>query len=269
MKFIWVIIILLTFSLVSRATENRFTGARSLALSNASVALPGSEALFHNQAGIGSYNRISLSVAYESKFAMKEYALMSMGAIVPFKMAIVGVSFYQFGNSVYRENKIGLTLARNFGDKLSMALQFDYFSETIPENREALTAITVEFGVMYRLHEKLTGGFHIFNPVKSTLSSPSGKIELPYTARLGGVWHINRELFIAGEIEKQKSTELKLKTGAEYTMKNVSFRLGISGAPLAPSGGVGFYFGKFQFDIAFAYYQNLGFSPSAGLIFVL
>lgn len=240
-----------------------------MALSNATVALPGNESLFHNQAGIGFENRISLGVAYESRFAMKEYALMSIGAIVPFKHAVIGAGFYRFGNHLYNENKIGLTLARNFGDKLSMALQFDYFSETIPENREALTAVTVEFGVIYRPNEKITGGFHIFNPVKSALSSPAGKIEIPYIARLGGVWHINRELLIAGEIEKQKSADLKLKAGAEYSMKNVSFRLGISGGPPAPSGGAGFHFGKFRFDIAFAYYQNLGFSPSAGLIFVL
>ncbi|MCL1821199.1 MAG: hypothetical protein FWG22_00080 [Prolixibacteraceae bacterium] len=270
MKFVCTAFIIFVLSLASGATENRFSGARSLALSHATVALGGSEALFHNQAAIGFSNRISLAMAYESRFAMKEYALMSLGAVIPFKPVVVGLSFYQFGNSVYRENKTGLVLARNFGEKFSMGLQFDFFSEKIPENREAFTAVTVELGFLYKLNEKITGGIHIFNPVKSALHTPVGKIELPVNVRIGGIWHIKSDLFLVAEIEKQKSRPLKLKAGVEYSpLNSVSFRLGISDGPFMPSGGVGFHFGKFLFDIGTAYYQYLGFSPSASFVFVL
>lgn len=272
-KVICRILILVAVTVIaihSNAVENRTAGGRSAGLANASVALTGAEALFQNQASLGFEKNLSAIVAYESRFLLKEYAHMSLGVVIPSTIGSFGASFWQFGNNIYRENKVGLAYARTFGDNISGALQFNYFSETIPENRDPNTSFTVEAGMFFRISEKVSGGIHIFNPLVAKLNTPGGKQQLPWIIRVGEVWYISRQLLWSVEVKKQEDQPWIVKTGVEYQPHpSIFLRAGVFGSSFQPTGGVGFHFGKFIFDIGFSYHGNLGFAPATSLCFAL
>lgn len=260
----------LVFSIKSEAVENRTAGGRSAGLSNASVALNGAEGLFHNQAALGFEKNISAIFAYESRYFLKEYAHMSLGVVVPSAIGNFGASFWQFGSGIYKENKVGLAFSRTFNMKYSGSLQFNYFSETIPENRDPNSTFTVETGMLFWLSEKVSGGIHLFNPVMAKLNTPGGQQKLPWIIRVGEVWYISRQILWSVEAEKAETHSWIIKTGFEYKPHPLfCVRAGVFGPSFQPTGGAGFYFGKFVFDIGFRYHGNLGFSPVTSLHFVL
>lgn len=273
LKVISRILVLVAVTVVainSNAVENRTAGGRSTGLANASVALTGAEALFQNQASLGFEKNLAAIIAYESRFLMKEYAHMSLGVVIPSTIGSFGASFWQFGNNIYRENKVGLAYARTFGDNISGALQFNYFSETIPENRDPNTSFTVEAGMFFRISEKVSGGIHVFNPLMTKLNTPGGKQQLSWIIRVGEVWHLSKQILWSVEVEKHQNYPWIIKTGLEYQPHpSLFFRAGVIGSSFQPTGGAGFHFGKFIFDIGFSYHGNLGFAPTTSLCFVL
>ncbi len=80
---------------INLAMTNRLPGARSAALSKATVALSGNESLFHNQAGIAFSESHSLFIAVESGYMLKELSLMAIGAVLPIHGGTFGGSFYR------------------------------------------------------------------------------------------------------------------------------------------------------------------------------
>jgi hypothetical protein len=258
------------FTIHSYAVENRNAGGRSQGLANASVALTGVESVFQNQAALGFEMDLSAIIAYESRFLMKEYAHMSLGLVIPSALGNFGVGFYQFGSRIYRENKVGLAYARTFGENISVALQFNYFSETIPENRDPNTSFNVEAGILFRISEKVSGGLHVFNPTMAKLNTTGGQQKLPWAIRLGKVWYISSQLLWSVEAEKHERHSWIIKTGLEYRPNPLFFlRAGINGTSFQPTGGVGIHIGKFIFDTGFSYHGNLGFTPSTSVCIVL
>jgi len=246
--------------------ESHTAGARSAGLAHSIVALEGIEGLFHNQAGVGFEKQLSVLLMYESKFMLKELALMSAGLLIPVRIVSFGLSFQQFGTGVYRDSKIGLALTRTFGKNVSAAVQFSYFLEKIPEIREPMTAFTIETGCLVKLSEKVTGGIHLFNPVKSTIETPGGDVIIPFRFRAGEVWYISHQFLWSCEVEKVSSLPWMIKSGMEFKpIRRVSLRAGVIGRPFQPTAGAGFHFGHFDFDIGFSYHGNLGFAPAAGI----
>jgi hypothetical protein len=261
-------ILLTVFPGYSFAIENRIPGARSTALARAVVALSGEEALFHNQAGISGVPSLTFSLSYESTYLLKEHSLASLGIIVPTNKGIFGIMFYQFGTSVYRENKAGLVYSKKWGDKLAAALQFDYFSQRLPENSKTFTAVTFEAGVLYKCHDNWVWGIHIFNPIGIRMNYLSGKESIPCTIRLGCSWLISPWLTGCSELEKRAGDPLSLRTGIEFSPDpNFTIRAGVSGAPVKFTAGTGFRVGKFTCNIAWSYHGNLGYTPSIGISF--
>lgn len=261
-------ILLLAFPRNSVAIFNRIPGSRSMALAGAVVALPGEEALYHNQAGISSISGLTISISFESAFLLKELSLMSCGVVLPTRAGTFGSSFYQFGTGVYREDKWGLVYSKRWGDRLSAALQFDYFSQRMPENPRPYSIFTFEAGVLYETPGNWLWGFHIFNPFRVKLKYPWGEETVPWNLRTGCIWVVSERLIFCSEIEKNEKKPLSLKTGIEFVPHSqIKIRAGISGEPLKFSAGAGFQMEKVRIDLAFSYHGNLGYSPSVSLTF--
>jgi len=251
------------------AFENRLPGARSVALSQAVVALPGIEGLFHNQAALSFQQNFAGSLFYESRFGLKELSLMAAGLAWPAGGGVFGSSFTQFGTGAYRENKIGLAYAKRLGNLLAASLQFDWVLETLPENRRPQQAVTFEGGLLIGNPDKLLAGVHLFNPLGVSLETPAGKRRIPAAIRSGVTWFTSKSLLWCAEVQKTSSFPALFKAGLEFSpLKRINFRAGISSPPFAATAGVGFSFGSFTFDLGFSHHGNLGVSPSASLHFI-
>ncbi|MFV0592950.1 MAG: hypothetical protein ACK5M7_16345 [Draconibacterium sp.] len=269
-KPIQIQLFLLLLSLTSIASENQTAGARAVALSYATVSLSDVWSTFHNQAALTGLSQLSAGIFYESRFLVEELSLTAGTFSLPALGGTAGLSFYQFGKGTYKESKLGLAYAKQLSEKLSAALQFDYFSNRFPENEGAFTFLTFECGLLYRLNREITLGAHIFNPVKNGFETYYGKQKMPFIYRVGGHYQLTGNVLFCAEVQKPSALPAQIRTGLEFLpVKNLALRLGASGKPFKYSGGIGYSFANFSTDFAFSYHGNLGFTPSVSVQFYL
>lgn len=250
------------------AFENYPVGARSLALSHASVSFSDVWAAFHNQAGLSDFKSISTGFFYESRFGIDELSLTAGSVVLPVKPGSFALSFFQFGKGTFKENKFGLAFSRGFSEKWSAGIQLDYFLQTFPENERSYGFATFEGGLLFHPSESFTLGAHVFNPVSGGIETPAGKNEMPVVFRIGGNYWFDKMLMVAFETEKDNQNPFLVKTGVEFwPVENFAMRLGVSGKPFKYTAGIGYRIGSFSADAGFGYHGNLGITPSVSIQF--
>lgn len=251
------------FGLTGIALENHPAGARSLGLSHASVSFTDVWGTFHNQAGIAGLEGLSAGFFYESRFGVDLLSLSAASVVLPVGEGAFGLSFFQFGSGVFKENKYALAYARQLSEKWSAGIQLDYLAQTFPENARAKGFATVEGGVLFQPSEKLHLGAHVFNPVKGGIEAPAGKVEMPVVFRGGGHYRFSEMVLVAFEAQKDNQNPALLKTGIEFLpVENLALRFGVSGKPFKYTAGVGYKTGNLSADLGFSYHGNLGITPS-------
>jgi hypothetical protein len=251
-------------------TENNPAGARSLALSHASVSFSDAWATFHNQAGLAGAAHFSAAVFFESRFGIDELSLAAGSLILPARQGAFGLSMYQFGKGSFSNNKYGLAYAYRLSEKWSAGLQLDYFTQRLPENGQTKGFATFEGGLLFIPDGKLHLGAHVFNPVSGGFEIPSGKVEMPMIIRAGGHYAFDDTVLIAFEAEKTSRHPLVIKSGVEFIpAENFAVRIGVSGKPLKYTAGFGYSTAPVSVDLGFAYHGNLGITPSISVQFGL
>ncbi|WP_167614472.1 hypothetical protein [Maribellus sediminis] len=265
------ILIITVFSYLSVCgTENYPAGARAVALSNAFVSVSDVWSTFHNQATLSQLEAFSAGVFYESRYLVDELSLAAGTVNMPAIRGTVGFSFYQLGKGTYKESKLGLAYSKKLSQRLSAALQLDYFLYRFPENDGAKGFPTFEAGASYQTTKELTLAMHVFNPVMNGFETAFGKQKLPLILRIGGHYQFADKSLVSFEIQKNTNSDAQVKAGLEfYLVKNLALRFGVSGRPVQISSGLGYSFGKFSTDIAFSYHGNLGFTPSVSINYKL
>ena len=270
MKTLQILLFILFASLVVRASDNYPAGARAIALSNAFVSVSDVWSTFHNQATLSEINGVSAGIFYESRFMIDELSMAAGTIVFPGPGGKVGFSFYQFGKGTYKESKLGLAYSKQLSEKLSAAIQIDYFLNRFPENEKVFGFATFEAGVSYHLSNEFIIATHVFNPVQNGFNTYYGKEKMPLIFRIGGHYEFADKVLVSAEIQNRLHEQTLVKTGIEfYPVRNLALRMGVSGRPLKYSAGLGYKIGKISTDIAFSYHGNLGFSPSVSLQFSL
>ncbi len=266
LKLIFALFVPVIFPNISFALENHPAGARSLGLSHASVSFTDVWATFHNQAGIAGLDGFSAGFFYESRFGVDLLSLSAGSVVLPVGEGAFGLSFFQFGSGVFKENKYALAYARRFSEKWSAGVQLDYLSQTFPENARSKGFPTFEGGILFQPSTKLHLGAHVFNPVKGGIEAPAGNVEMPVIFRAGGHYRFDEMVLVAFEAQKDNRNPALLKTGVEFSpVENLALRVGFSGKPVKYTAGIGYKTGNISADLGFSYHGNLGITPSVSV----
>ncbi|MFW6289999.1 MAG: hypothetical protein ACOC0R_03440, partial [Mariniphaga sp.] len=154
-------------------------GARSLALSHASVAFSDVWSAFHNQAGLAGVGRLAGGVYFESRFGIDELSFAAGSVVLPAGNGAFALSSCQFGKGTFRESQYALAYALQLAEKWYAGLQVDYFSLLLPENSHARGFATFEGGMLFSPSANLHLGMHLFNPLLAGYNTPAGKQEVP------------------------------------------------------------------------------------------
>ena len=126
MRCFLIILFFILFSFSLYPQDNSYQcGARSLALSNASVVFMDPWSIFNNQASLAFLNNISLGIAVKNYFNLTELNEGALTFCLPLqKQGTFGLSVYYFNNStIYSQQKFGLAYAIKLTDKLSSGIQ--------------------------------------------------------------------------------------------------------------------------------------------------
>ncbi len=243
------------------------SGGRTSSLGNCSVALNDFWSCHNSPAGFASQKGISIGISYHNKFMIKELGYKNAGVTLPLKIGVIGVSFSQFGYSLYNENIIGLGFARNFGDKLRMGLKLDYLFFNFSEGYEDKSVPTFELGIQYLINESLCLGAYIFNPINVKLRTIN-RDKIPIIMRLGFSYYVTENFLITSEIEENFEQNFSYRIGLEYEIyRNILLRSGFQLNPELFSFGVGYNYKWCIIDVCAQMNQELGTSINCSFIF--
>ena len=248
--------------------DNYSIGARASGMSNASVALNDVWSANQNQAGLGFVKNYSSGVYYENKFLLNELSLKAAVAAIPIKGGTFGLELSNYGYSLYKESKYGVSFAKAFGDKFSVGIAMDYLSTKIADGYGNKGVAVAEIGLQSKPIKGLNIGVHIFNPTRTKLANYNNE-RVPTIFRLGGNYLFSEKVLLAVETEKDMSQKAIFKIGIEYLpVKELYIRTGISTFPTMNSFGFGINLKNFKMDLSSNYNQVLGFSPQFGLTYI-
>ena len=267
MKFFSTIIFLVALLALSARAGNDNTpiGGRSSAMGTASVAVNDFWSVHNNQAGLAGFTNIAAGIYFENRYLMKELSQKSLAFVLPSRSGVFGVSYNNFGSTLYNETKIGLAFARSFGSNFSAGLQLDYLNKRLGENYGNHVAFTFEVGIQARVNKSLVIGAHVFNPLNVKLSSETDE-RIPAIIRLGAGYNFSKVLLLTGEIEKNIDLKTRIKSGIEYqVVKQAFIRAGITTNPMTYTFGFGLDLKKLKVDFASTVHQVLGYSPQISI----
>ena len=241
-------------------------GARDVSLGNASVALVSVFSVFNNQAALARIRNISVAIDYNQPFLIEGFASKALAVVVPTAVSNFAICMQQKGIKGYNESRFGFSMARTIGERVSAGLQFDYFMVDFPEQGRNRGAFLVEIGLMFQTTDKVTVGFHIFNPGRASIESLNLKSNLPAGATTGIALKLSGNLLFAGAFTYCIDNPLNINMGVEYQFHDCFFlRGGLSAKPIRHSAGVGYRFRFCSIDLAFVHHETLGYTPSLSL----
>ena len=269
MKYISTIIFITTLLALSAQAGNDNTpaGGRSSAMGTASVAVSDFWSVHNNQAGLAGFTNIAAGIYFENRFLMKELSRKSLAFVMPSRSGVFGITYDNFGSTLYNESKIGLAFARSFGSNFSAGIQLDYLNTHLSENYGNHAAFTFEAGIQARMNQNLIIGVHVFNPLNVKLSNETDE-RIPAIIRLGAGYNFSEALLLTGEIEKNIDLKTSIKSGIEYKVVKQAFvRAGITTNPTTYTFGFGLDLKKLKVDFASTVHQVLGYSPQVSICY--
>jgi hypothetical protein len=268
MKFLCSFILIVLFAMNAQAgNDNSPVGGRSAAMGSASVALNDFWAVHNNQAGLAGFTDIAAGAYFENRFLMKELSRKVVAVVMPSRSGVFGLSFDNFGSSLYSENKVGLAFGRSFGSNFSAGIQLDYLNTHLSEGYGNHSAITFEAGVLAHINKNLALAAHVFNPLNVKLSKETGE-RVPSIIRLGAAYNFSEKLILTGEAEKNIDQEMQVKSGVEYrVVEQALVRAGITTNPMIYTFGCGIDLKKLKVDLSSSVHQVLGYSPQVSVCY--
>lgn len=274
MKAVYSIVFVTGFIVIflekSVAQDYYQASARSKSLAGISACLADGWSVFGNQAGLVYVDNPMVGISYSNYFLLNELALKSACVALPVDRNVFAVSFYQYGNQTYNENKCGVAFAKEIVPGFSVGFQFNYFYIRLPENNKLPGDFCFEGGIQYMISEKLLLAMHCFNPFQSGIKTESFKYKLPGLFRFGLKTKITEGLWLHAEFEKDLKHDFQSRFGIEYQLwDNFELRGGIAGKSNVVAFGLGYSLKRFETNFSWQYNYLLGSTPSVSISYNL
>ncbi|MFB6320365.1 hypothetical protein [Saccharicrinis sp. FJH54] len=215
-------------------------GASSGALSHATVGDFDFWSVINNPSFTARYEKPEVGINYESRFALKELSVSSVGLVYPVSTGTVFSSFQHFGYSVYHEIRFGMGYSRTFGDKFGAAVQFNLLAfRPDPETKELYT-FSADVSLNAKLTDNLDLGFNLINIPSSKFENDVGT-QVPVRYRFGLNWKLSGSFRVLTEISGKNGDRPDIRCGISYELiENFNFSAGVASYPLAVSAGISY-----------------------------
>lgn len=259
---IYLFLFLIIISTVTVYSQITPATSGSVSIANASVAVQNEWNAFQNTSALAHVENWEASAQYENHFMVKELSTKSVQFAKNLKSVNIGASLSYFGYPLYNDMIAGVGFARNFADKFSMGLQFNYYTayfsgENINRYRGALFP---QFGISSKLFPKLTVGFNAFNPFQSNIKTEYTLKRIPSIFSLGTNYAFDNHLVWLTQIDKEASSNFRFASGFEYQMIDLlTVKLGAYAQDnLIPCLGVNVHFNKIHIYLDTELHPTLG-----------
>jgi hypothetical protein len=248
--------------------DNLPTGGRQAGLGNATVTLSDVWATNYNQAGLARIEKMTAGIYYDNRYITNTMSLKAAAFAMPVQdLGVFGVSVSHFGYSLYSEQKIGVSYARNFGPSFSAGVQLNYLGTSLPSEYGSRGAICAEAGLQFEIVKNLRMGAHIFNINRARMANYNQE-RIPTIMKLGLAYTFSEKVMVTAEAEKDIEQKPMIKGGVEYRIaKPLYLRTGISTNPTLNTFGIGVLMKDIRFDFAMGLHPELGLTPHLSLVY--
>ena len=251
--------------------QNNPVGARAAALGGVSTTFSDVWSAHNNQAGLADLNQIEAGAYYENRFLIKELNYSCFVAAIPLKKnGGFGLSYTNFGFSIFRQSKVGLGYGMRFSENFSAGIQLDYFLTRINDATNTYGnkgIVTGELGFLAKLTKQVSVSGHLYNVARAKIASYNNEI-IPVILKFGIHYKVSERVSLLSEAEKGSYTPLNLKGGIEYLpAKDFYLRAGANSNPMQMSFGAGIKYQELNFDLSSSWHSILGFSPQIGFCY--
>ena len=214
----------------------------------------------NNQAALAGVKTTGVGVFGERRFMLTENSSYALAAAVPTSKGNFGIQLNYAGFKNFNENKLGLAYARSLGKKVDIGVQFNYYGYRIPVYGNA-SAINFEAGAILHFSNKLSGGFHVYNPVGGKLGK-SGDEKLASAYKFGLGYDATENFYVSTEIIKEEDKSINVIGGIQYQfLKQFIIRAGFVSETGSAFAGAGLVWKNLRLDVSGSYHPQLGFTP--------
>ncbi|MDR1344756.1 MAG: hypothetical protein LBJ39_05315 [Tannerellaceae bacterium] len=212
----------------------------------------------------------SVSLNYFNRYALKELATVGGSFYLPEALIPAGIDISSFGYDDYRESMFRLLIAKrlNYHWALGVSVQYAILQTVLLE--ESPAQLSTDVGLTFIPVDNVLIGLFIMNLPSVSLNR--GAVEnmmfMPWLIQAGFQWELINGLLISAALSTCEEDVASAGLGIEYKpFDDFSMRMGIKGAPMLPSFGLGYAFSDFKTDVAFVYHPVLGISTGIGISF--
>jgi hypothetical protein len=215
---------------------------------------------FNNPAMLGYIDKPEFALQFENRYILSELSTKSIQFGLPSSLINTGISFSHFGYSLYQEMLLGVSFSRNFSDRFSMGVQFNYYTAYFSASDTYRGAFLPQIGLSVRLTPDFSLGFNTFNPFQTNIRTEFVTKRIPSMFSLGTEYFFSKDLVWRTQVDKEMSSTYRVAMGFEYQMLQFfDFKLGAYGSDyLVPCLGVGIQTGKFLIDLNCEMHPLLG-----------
>lgn len=249
--------------------QTSFLLPSSTAIAGTSVSDLNHWSSFHNPAPLSNTSSAQLSAQVESRYIITELSTKSLSIVYPTDYFVSGVAFSYYGFSLYHEMIVGLAFAREFSERFSIGVQFNYLTTYYQASNSYHGAFFPQVGINFPLSKTFQLGFHVFNPFHTNITTDITTKRLPAIFSLGYSYDLSNKLIWRFQSDKEFSSNYRFATAFDYyLMDNVRFQVGVYGYEyLIPCLGFGYKFKQFDVDLNSELHPLLGLTTLAHLKF--
>jgi len=264
-KICWIVLFILVNQQVFTQIESVIPS--SSAIAQTSVSDSRSWSAFNNPAMIAYLQQSELGIQFENRFILSQLSTKSIQFALPTNLVNAGFAFTHFGYSLYQEMMVGLGFSRNFSDKFSLGVQFDYYTAFFQASNSYRGAFFPQVGLSVKLSSLFSLGFTTFNPFQTNIQGEYVTKRLPSLYSMGTEYFFSPDLVWRTQIDKEISSNYRFATGFEYQMlQQLSVKLGAYGSDyLVPCLGLGFKTSSFLIDLNCEMHPLLGLNTLAAV----
>jgi len=231
-------------------------------IANLNVADTRNWSAFSNPSNISYLKNSGFGFQYENRFLLNELSTKSVFANLPTTLVDMALSASYFGYNQYNEILLGIGFARNFSDKFSLGVQFNYSATYFGPEIKYLGVFFPQIGLNLKLSPKFHLGFSTFNPFQQNINSDFSIKRLASVFSLGCEYSFSDDFVFRSQLDKEISSNYRFGAGFDYTMLNfLTVKLGAyTHGYLVSCLCLSTNFGSFSFS------YNADFHPLLGLV---
>jgi len=220
---------------------------------------------FHNPACLSAKIIPQLGFIFENRYITTALAEKCLYLTYPVNHFVAAFSAMHQGFSLYHEILLGLSVSRNFSERFSLGVQFNYHTVYFAPSNAYYAIIYPQIGLIIPIENSFRLGFHVSNPFGSHIKGETQTKYLPAVFSLGCAYDFSPEFCWRFQADKEIRSNYRFASGFDYYMTNQTrFQLGAYIHEfLIPCMGFGFKLSPFTFDLLTELHPLLGLNTIA------